>query len=79
MKHPYLQASTVIFIALIAYLLHVLEQIYAPNTLPLMYGYLLLYTGYREHNLKVWQEYAKVDQRIVYPPTPVPEIAAEGR
>jgi hypothetical protein len=43
-----------------------------------IYPYALLWTGFRDENLRAWLKYAPVNTKIIYHPTPVPEIQAAG-
>lgn len=71
------QFSTILFVGLIAYTVHILETIYCPGSIPLAFAYLLLFTPFREYNLELWKRYVKFDTGIIYPATPVPEIQAK--
>lgn len=71
-----LQFSTVFFVALVAFSAFILESWLSPESLTL--GYLLLFTSDREAQLNYWKQNVKFDTNILYPPTPVPEIRAEG-
>lgn len=38
----------------------------------------MLFTPFRTQNQEAWEQYAKVNEKIFFPPTPVPEISAAG-
>lgn len=43
-----------------------------------LYPWLLLYTPFREEQLRAWQKFAPIDHSIVYPIRHIPEIYAKG-
>lgn len=73
----YFNFSSFIFIAFLAYSFQILETIYCPGSIPLAFGYLLLFTPFRDYNLEIWKRYVKYDKEIVYPARPIPEILAK--
>lgn len=43
-----------------------------------LYPWLLLWTPFREETMKAWRKYAPINNAIVYPLRPIPEIQAVG-
>jgi hypothetical protein len=66
-----------IVVAVIAYFIRY-TTVWRHYELQWIIPYALLFTAPREVTLKAWQKYVKIDTRIVYPASPIPEIAAEG-
>lgn len=48
------------------------------DSLPYLYPYLKLINGDRQSTVAAWKSVDQIDRRIVYPATPIPEIAAKG-
>lgn len=47
------------------------------DSLPYLYPYLKLINGDRQSTVAAWKSVDQIDRRIVYPATPIPEIAAK--
>jgi hypothetical protein len=73
----YFQFSTIFFVVLLAYFVHIYEKAYAPNTIGLAFAYLSMFGNSRELTLSLWEKYAVFDTAVVHPATSVPEIDAK--